>query len=113
MTRNTSSALTQAVHILFDDGTFGSLTDRQLLERFATAKSEAAFAALVARHGPMVLSVCEAVLGDSHDAEDAFQASFLILAKKSGSIRDPDSLGNWLCGVARRTAQKARAGALA
>ena len=72
VTSNTSSELTQAVHILFEEGTFGSLTDRQLLERFATAKTEAAFAALVAHHGPMVLSVCEAVLGDSHDA-DAFK----------------------------------------
>ena len=57
----------------------------------------------------MVLSVCESLLGDAHDAEDAFQAAFLILAKKARSIRDPDLLGNWLYGVARRTAQKAKA----
>ena len=57
----------------------------------------------------MVLSVCEGLLGDAHDAEDAFQAAFLILAKKARSIRDPDLLGNWLHGVARRTAQKAKA----
>jgi RNA polymerase sigma factor (sigma-70 family) len=109
VTSDHSSALTQAVQVLFEEGTFGNLTDRQLLERFATGKGEAAFGALVARHGPMVLNVCETVLGNSHDAEDAFQASFLILAKKSRSIRNPDLLGNWLYGVARRTAQKARA----
>ena len=93
MTSDPSSALTEAVHTLFAEGTFGSLTDRQLVERFATEKTEAAFAALVARHGPMVRNVCEAVLGDSHDAEDAFQASFLILAKRSRSIGNPDLLG--------------------
>ena len=93
-------------------GRFGGLTDGQLLEQFAARKTEAgeaAFAALVARHGPMVLSVCGGLLGDAHDAEDAFQATFLILAKKSRSIRDPELLGNWLYGVARRTAQKAKA----
>ena len=64
-----------------------------------TEANEAAFAALVARHGATVLSVCEAMLDDSHDAEDAFQASFLILAKKSRSIRHPELLANWLYGV--------------
>ncbi len=69
---------------------------------------EAAFAALVARHGPMVLHVCRQLLGDRHHAEDAFQAVFLVLARKARSIRDPDLLGNWLYGVALRTARKAR-----
>jgi RNA polymerase sigma factor (sigma-70 family) len=108
VTSNSRSVLTQAIHVLFEEGTLAGLTDRQLLERFVTKANEAAFAALVARHGAMVLSVCEAVLDDSHDAEDAFQASFLILAKKSRSIRHPEQLANWLYGVARRTAQKAR-----
>jgi hypothetical protein len=94
VTCNTSSAFAQAVHILFEEGTLGTLTDRQLLARFATEKTEVVFAAIVARHGPMVLSVCRAVLGNAHDAEDAFQVSFLILAKKSRSIRNPDLLGN-------------------
>ena len=69
---------------------------------------EAAFAALVARHGPMVLGVCRQLLGDAHHAEDAFQAVFLVLARKARSIRDPDLLGNWLYGVAIRTARCAR-----
>ncbi len=102
----------QAIRILFEVGTVGGLTDGQLLEQFAARKTEAgeaAFTALVARHGPMVLSVCGGLLGDAHDAEDAFQATFLILAKKSRSIRDPELLGNWLYGVARKTAQKAKA----
>ncbi len=88
--------LPRAIRMLFEVGTVGGLTDGQLLEQFAARKTEAgeaAFAALVARHGPMVLSVCGGLLGDAHDAEDAFQATFLILAKKSRSIRDPDLLG--------------------
>jgi RNA polymerase sigma factor (sigma-70 family) len=102
----------QTIRTLFEVGTVGSLTDGQLLEQFTSRKdesAEAAFAALVARHGPMVLLLCRGVLSDAHDAEDAFQATFLVLAKKARSIRDPDLLGNWLYGVARRTAQKAKA----
>jgi RNA polymerase sigma factor (sigma-70 family) len=107
-----SGVFTEAIQVLFDVGTIAGLTDGQLLERFAAQNAdggEAAFTALVARHGPMVMSVCESLLGDAHDAEDAFQATFLVLAKKSRSVRDPELLGNWLFGVARRTAQKARA----
>ncbi len=106
-----SSVFPQAIRILFEVGTVGGLTDGQLLEQFAARKTEAgeaAFAALVARHGPMVLSVCGGLLGDAHDAEDAFQATFLILAKKCRSIRDPELLGNWLYGVARRTGRRRR-----
>ena len=101
----------QTIRVLFEVGTVGGLTDGQLLALFASHRDEAgeaAFAALVARHGAMVLSVCRGVLGDAHDAEDAFQATFLVLAKKIRSIRDPDLLGNWLYGVARRTAQKSK-----
>ena len=96
---------------LFDGGSVAGLTDRQLIERFTArrdAAGEAAFAALVSRHGPMVLEVCWQLLGDRHDAEDAFQAVFLVLARKARSIRDPELLGNWLYGVALRTARKAR-----
>ncbi len=88
-----------------------AMTDGQLLTRFAARRdemAEIAFEALVRRHGPMVLRVCHQVLGDRHTAEDAFQATFLILARRAGSIRQPDLLGNWLHGVALRTAREAR-----
>ncbi len=92
---------------LFEVGSVAGLTDRQLLERYAAdgrdPAGEAAFAALVARHGPMVLGVCRRLLGDQHHAEDAFQAVFFVLSQKARSIRDPDLLGNWLYGVAIRT----------
>jgi RNA polymerase sigma factor (sigma-70 family) len=85
----------------------GGLTDRQLLTRFAAARDEAAFATLVRRHGPMVLGVCRRMLRDFHEAEDAFQATFLVLARKSASLVVADSLGCWLYGVAYRTALQA------
>jgi RNA polymerase sigma factor (sigma-70 family) len=86
-------------------------TDGQLLERFARGGEEAAFAALLARHGPLVHGVCRRVLDDAHAADDAFQATFLVLVRKAGSIGRPELLGNWLHGVAYRTAVKARGAA--
>jgi RNA polymerase sigma factor (sigma-70 family) len=83
-----------------------------LLERFTRQQDGAAFAALVRRHGPMVLRVCRRGCANAHDAEDAFQATFWVLVCKAGSIRRPELLANWLCGVAYRTAKKARASAL-
>ena len=96
---------------LFESGTVGSLPDESLLRRFATRREEGAFAALVERHGPMVLGVCQHVLGDPHDAQDAFQAVFLILAKRAGSIRRGGSVGSWLHGVALRVAAKTKVAA--
>ncbi len=93
-------------------GTAAGSSDGQLLERFAVCRdtdaddAEAAFAALVARHGPMVRRVCRSLLADSNDAEDVFQATFLVLARKAGTIRRPELLGNWLYGTAHRTVQK-------
>jgi RNA polymerase sigma factor (sigma-70 family) len=86
--------------------------DRELLERFTRQGDEAAFAALVRRHGPMVLGVCRRVLRDHHAAEDCLQATFLVLAHKAGALQQPEALGPWLHGVASRTAHKARARAL-
>jgi len=83
-------------------------TDGQLLERFVARREEAAFEALVRRHGPMVLGVCRRVLQDSHSAEDAFQATFLVLVCKAGSLAQPELVGNWLYGVAYRVAREAK-----
>ncbi len=86
-------------------------SDRQLLMRFAAHRdepAEAAFTMLVRRHGPLVLRVCEQILGDRHAAEDAFQVTFLVLARRAGSIRQPELLGHWLHGVALRTAREVK-----
>jgi C-terminal peptidase prc len=85
------------------------LPDCELVERFASTRDEQAFEALVCRHGPMVFRVCRRVLGRTHEAEDAFQATFLIFARKAASLRDQSSVSNWLYGVASRVARKARA----
>jgi RNA polymerase sigma factor (sigma-70 family) len=99
--------LRQLRHVAFQTDA-AAMTDGQLLERFLTRREEAAFEALVRRHGPMVLGVCLRVLRNGHDAEDAFQATFLVLVRKAGSIVPRNLVGNWLYGVAYRTALKAR-----
>ncbi len=93
--------------ILLRDG--AGLTDGQLLEDYLSRRDEAALAALVQQHGPMVWGVCRRVLPNYHDAEDAFQATFLVLFRKAASIASKELLANWLYGVAYQTALKARA----
>ncbi len=94
---------------LFNRGTVAGLGEGALLERYVAGGDEAAFAALVARHGPMVLGVCRRVLRDERDVEDAFQATFLVLVRRAAAIRDGEGVGRWLHGVAHRVAVRARA----
>jgi RNA polymerase sigma-70 factor (ECF subfamily) len=93
---------------LFEAGAVGRLSDDELLERFVARRDGAAFEALVRRHGSMVWGVCRRVLRDHHAAEDAFQATFFVLARKATTIAPRNLLPNWLYGVARLSAVKAR-----
>ncbi|HEV3255969.1 MAG TPA: sigma-70 family RNA polymerase sigma factor [Gemmataceae bacterium] len=102
------STLLRHIHRLAAGGGLPQRTDHQLLDDFSARQDEAAFAALLARHGPMVLRVCRRVLNHEHDAEDAFQATFLVLARHTGSIRKREALAQWLHGVAYRTAMEAK-----
>ncbi|MGP0062793.1 MAG: sigma-70 family RNA polymerase sigma factor [Isosphaeraceae bacterium] len=105
-------AVLRQLRILFNIGTIGEMTDGQLLERFAIDPDEVAelaFSALVERHGALVWRVCLAILRDEHDAEDAFQATFLVLVRRARSLWVQDSLGPWLHQVACRTASCLRA----
>ena len=85
------------------------MPETQLLERFISENDQAAFRALIDRHGPMVLAVCRSVLDESHDVEDAFQTTFLVLVQNAPTIRRGASLGPWLHRVALRVSQRARA----
>ena len=112
MADGVSPTVLKSLETLFQAGTVAGIPDGPLLERFLDGPdevSERAFAALVERHGPMVRRVCRQVLGDPHDAEDAAQATFLVLARKARSIRKTDSVACWLHGVAGRVAARARA----
>src|SRR5262249_38225787 len=107
----TSSAGGDVVHhlrraALLRDG--AGLTDGELLEAFVSRRDGASFEALVRRHGPMVLGVCGRVLRDPHDAEDAFQATFLVPVRRAATVVPRERVGNWLYGVAYRTALEAR-----
>jgi RNA polymerase sigma factor (sigma-70 family) len=96
------------IRTLAGEGNLARLTDRQLLERFTAQADQAAFEVMVRRHGPTVLRVCRSVLRDEHAADDAFQATFLVLARKAGSLWRQELLGSWLYGVAHRVAARAR-----
>jgi RNA polymerase sigma factor (sigma-70 family) len=93
---------------LFSQGSLTGSTEGELIERFVARNDESAFEALMARHGPMVLGVCRQLLHDPNDIDDAFQATFLVLVRKAGTLRRFDLLGNWLYGVAYRVAVRAR-----
>ncbi len=114
MTSSKSNAISRQLEQLWTSGTLTGLNDAQLLGRFAEARgrdatAESAFQELIHRHGSMVLGVCRQILRHPHDADDAFQATFLVLVRKARSIRVGDSLAPWLYGVAYRTAHRARA----
>jgi RNA polymerase sigma factor (sigma-70 family) len=114
MARERDGTTRRCLRTLFGVGTMTGLTDGQLLERFADGRGEAAefaFSALIERHGPMVLRTCRAILRGDHEAEDAFQATFLVLVIKAGSFWVQDSLGPWLHRVACRIAVRAKSAA--
>jgi RNA polymerase sigma factor (sigma-70 family) len=106
-----SGAALGEIQKLFGRGAMGAWTDSQLIDEFVGGReaSEAAFRVLIHRHGPMVLGICRRVLGDEHAAEDAFQATFLVLVKKAGMLRERRLLTNWLYGVALKVSNKERA----
>jgi RNA polymerase sigma factor (sigma-70 family) len=110
MAMRVSGAAIGEIHALFRWGSMGAWTDGQLMAQFLAGHegSEPAFRVLMHRHGPMVLGVCRRILGDEHAAEDAFQATFLVLVKKARTLQDCGLLTNWLYGVASRVASKER-----
>lgn len=108
MSRSPIRNVLHYLHQMVDPQAGAESADRQLLARFVNQRDEFAFEALVRRHGPMVLAVCRRLLSDADDAEDAFQATFLIFVRKAATIARPDQLAGWLHGVATRVAGKAR-----
>jgi RNA polymerase sigma factor (sigma-70 family) len=111
MASRSSDSVHRQVQRLFSLGMVSSLSDARLLDWFVSGRDEAreaAFEELMSRHGPMVLRVCRIVLQDVHDAEDAFQATFLVLAHRARSIRRRESVASWLFGVAHQVASHAR-----
>src|SRR5262245_7285128 len=101
-------AVLRFIGVLTNAGGGGDRSDADLLRQFVVRRDEGAFAALLERHGPLVLGICRRVLGNSHDAEDAFQAAFLVLARKAASIRQQESLAAWLHRVALNVCRTAR-----
>jgi RNA polymerase sigma factor (sigma-70 family) len=108
MAKGRLTPILRHIHRLAGATSPDALSDGQLLERFVLYREEAAFELLVQRHGPLVWHLCQQVLRHAQDAEDAFQATFLVLARKAGSVRKQESVGSWLYGVASRLARKAR-----
>ena len=109
--RARGTAYDRSFRVLFVEGSIAVRSDADLIRLFLAGHreaAEAAFEALIARHGPMVLGVCRRILGDEHAAQDAFQTVFLILARKARSVQVDDSLGRWLHGVTRRVAKRAK-----
>jgi RNA polymerase sigma factor (sigma-70 family) len=109
MAKGAGTTLLQHLRRMFPSGNLGDPTDPRLLEQFLRQGDQAAFEAVVRRHGPMIWGVCRRLLGNAPDAEDAFQATFLVLVRKARTLSRRELLANWLYGVARRTALKARA----
>jgi len=107
--RTATRPILHLLHRVVEDQRLKALPDEELLRRFSTKRDEAAFSAILRRHGSMVLDICRNMLRNEADAEDAFQATFLVLARKAGAIRQKSSLGSWLHGVAYRLALKAQA----
>jgi RNA polymerase sigma factor (sigma-70 family) len=102
--------VTSAIESLLRSGTLIGLSEQDLVERFVREGDRRAFEAIVARHGPLVLAVCQQILADSNDADDAFQATFLVLIRRASSVRRPGSLASWLHGVAYRIALRIKRG---
>ncbi len=109
MSHASTQSLTSQLASLFDSGTCAGMTDGDLLDRFRTSRDEGgerAFESLVTRYGPMVLGICRSFLDDPTDVHDAFQAVFLVLARRAGAIRKSESVGSWLYGVTVRVAAR-------
>jgi RNA polymerase sigma factor (sigma-70 family) len=109
MARTETSPILHMLRRVVEDQRLKDLPDQELLRHFLIGRDQAAFEALLPRHGSMVLDVCRNVLGNEQEAEDAFQATFLVLTQKAGTIRKASSVGSWLYGVAYRTAIRAQA----
>ena len=113
MARFARAAAVRQIQTLYRAGSLGGLTDGELLKEFvAGSEAEAAFEVLVERHGPMVRATCRSLLGDFHEGDDAFQATFLVLARRAGLIRNKEAVASWLYGVASRICARARAEAM-
>ena len=117
MRRSSKLPVYRHYRALFEEGSFCGMADGELLLRFLSQddgeSAELAFAVLVERHASGVMRICKAILGNESDAEDAFQATFLVLATKAGRLKVRETLGPWLASVARRISRRARSAALA